>query len=372
VTGPLHNVRVVEFAAIGPVPFAGGLLGDMGADVVRIDRHPVHRSQTGYPPVLSPQFDFHNRNKRSVAVDLKDASQARNVEQMAARADIVLEGFRPGVMERLGLGPDDLFTVNERLVYGRMTGWGQDGPLAPEAGHDLSYLALTGALHAIGGPDLPRPPLNLVADLGGGGMFLVAGVLAAYIEAQRSGKGQVVDTAMLDGVAQLMSGFQALLQQGDWTDERDANIVDGAAPFYRAYATRDEKFIAVAALEPKFYAAFVTGLGLANEDLPEQTDRDGWPVLTARFTETFLTRTRDEWAAVFAGTDACVAPVLTIGEVPAHPHVRARKVFTAFNQACYPSPAPRFSRTPGAIRRSAPEPGQHTQEVFQEWGITAS
>jgi alpha-methylacyl-CoA racemase len=372
VTGPLGHLRVVEFAAIGPTPFAGALLGDMGADVVRIDRHPVPQSQAGYPPVLSQKFDFYNRNKRSVAADLKDASQVTTVKQMIAKADIVLEGFRPGVMERLGLGPDDLFAVNERLVYGRMTGWGQDGPLALEAGHDLSYLALTGALHAIGGPDLPRPPLNLVADLGGGGMFLLSGVLAAHIEAQRSGKGQVVDTAMLDGVVQLMSGFQALLQQGDWIDERDANTVDGAAPFYRAYATRDDKFVAIAALEPKFYAALLTGLGLADEDLPEQTDRDSWPVLSARFAETFRTRTRDEWVAVFAGTDACFAPVLTIGEVTAHPHVTARKVFTDFNQARYPSPVPRFSRTPGAIKLSAPAPGQHTREVFKQWGITAS
>ena len=370
-TGPLDNLRVVEFAAIGPVPFAGALLGDMGADVVRVDRPPVPRPQTQYPPTLSRQFDFYNRNKRSVAVDLKDASQVTTAMQMIAHADIVLEGFRPSVMERLGLGPDECFAVNERLVYGRMTGWGQDGPLAPEAGHDLSYLALTGALHAIGGPDLPRPPLNLVADLGGGGMFLLAGVLAAVIETQRSGKGQVVDASMLDGVVQLMSGFQALLQQGSWIDERDSNVVDGAAPFYRAYATRDDKFVAVAALEPKFYAALLTGLGLADDDLPKQTDPEGWPVLTARFAAVFRTRTRDEWVEVFAGTDACFAPVLTIAEVPAHPHVAARKVFTDYQEARYPSPAPRFSRTPGAIRLAPPQPGQHSDVVFEEWGIRA-
>ena len=371
-SGPLDDLRVVEFAAIGPVPFTGGLLGDLGADVVRIDRPPTPRTPAQYPPELDVRFDFYNRNKRSATLDLKDPAQVSTALQLIARADIVLEGFRPGVTERLGLGPDDCFAVNERLVYGRMTGWGQDGPMAREAGHDLSYLALTGALHAIGGPDLPRPPLNLVADLGGGGMFLLAGVLAATLEARRSGRGQVVDTAMLDGVVQLMSGFQALLQQGDWVDERGANVVDGAAPFYRAYATRDDRFVAVAALEPQFYSALIAGLGLADEDLPHQSDRDGWPRLAKRFEEVFRTRDRDEWVDVFTGTDACFAPVLTIAEVPLHPHVAARRVFTDFEGARYPSPAPRFSRTPAALRRAAPAPGQHTAEVLEEWGVIPS
>jgi alpha-methylacyl-CoA racemase len=372
VTGPLDGLRVVEFAAIGPVPFAGSLLGDMGADVVRIDRPPVPQIRDGYPPVLPAKFDFYNRNKRSVAADLKDALNHEKVMKLIARADILLEGFRPGVMERLGLSPEDCFQVNERLVYGRMTGWGQDGPLALEAGHDLSYLALTGALHAIGGPDLPRPPLNLVADLGGGGMFLLAGVLAAAFESQRSGKGQVVDAAMFDGVVQLMSGFQALLQQGEWTDERDSNVVDGAAPFYRTYETSDGKFVAVAALEPQFYSALLAGLGLADTPLPKQTDRNGWPELTEIFAKTFRSRTREEWVHEFAGTDACFAPVLSIAEVPAHPQSKARKAFTDFSGARYPSPAPHFSRTPSEIRLAAPNPGQHTEDVFEDWGVTNS
>lgn len=242
--------------------------------------------------------------------------------------------------------------------------------MAHEAGHELSYLALTGALHPIGGPDLPLPPLNLVADLGGGGMFLLASVLAATLEAHRSGRGQVVGTAMLDGVAQLMSRFQALLQQGDWVDERDANAVDGAAPFYRAYPTRDDRFVTLAALEPQFWAALLEGLGLADEELPDQLDLAGWARLTERFGEVFRTRDRDEWAAVFAGTDACVAPVLGIGEVPSHPHIVSRGVFTDFEGARYPTPAPRFSRTPAALRRPAPAPGQHTEEVLDEWGVT--
>jgi alpha-methylacyl-CoA racemase len=341
----------------------------MGAEVVRVDRHPVAQSSEGYPPVLPTQFDFYNRNKRSIAVDLKDASDAAKVMKLIARADILLEGFRPGVMERLGMGPQNCFEVNERIVYGRMTGWGQDGPLALEAGHDLSYLALTGALHAIGGPDLPRPPLNLVADLGGGAMFLMAGVLAAIFESQRSGKGQVVDVSMLDGVLQLMSGFQALLQSGNWIDQRAANVVDGAAPFYRTYETSDGKFVAVAALEPQFYAALLTGLGLADTNLPRQTDRGGWPELTATFAKAFGSRTRDEWVDAFAGTDACFAPVLAIAEVQNHPHNVARRVFTDFNGARYPSPSPRFSRTPSSIRLPAPTPGQHTEQVFKDWGV---
>jgi alpha-methylacyl-CoA racemase len=370
VSGPLGNLRVVEFAGIGPAPFAGGFLGDMGADVVRIDRPPARPAVDGYPPALQPTFDFYNRNKRSVALDLKTVEGRAAALALIELADVVIEGFRPGVMERLGLGPDECFAVNPRLVYGRMTGWGQNGPLAQEAGHDLSYLALSGALHAIGGADLPRPPLNLVADLGGGAMYLVSGVLSAVIEASNSGTGQVVDACMVEGVVALMSGFQALLQQGDWVDEREANLVDGAAPFYRAYPTSDGKFVAVAALEPQFYAALLKGLGLADEDLPHQTDRAGWPVLTDRFARVFRSRTRDDWTATFAGTDACFAPVLAINEVAAHPHVVARRVFSDFQDARHASPTPRFSRTPGTLRRAAPRPGQHTGEVLQDWGVS--
>ena len=368
-SGPLRGIRVLELAAIGPVPFAGALLADMGADVVRVDRLPV----PGAPAELPPRFDFYNRNKRSVALDLKRPQAVQTVLQMLGSVDVLLEGFRPGVTERLGLGPNVCIDANPRLVYGRMTGWGQDGPLAQEAGHDINYLALTGALHSIGGAGQPPvPPLNLVADLGGGAMYLVAGVLAALLEARSSGRGQVVDAAMIDGVAHLMSAFQAFRQFGTWTAGRGENLVDGGAHFYGTYETGDGKYVAVGAIEPQFYAALLQVLGLAAETLPPQNDRSRWPAMRVRFAAVFRTRTRDEWVQAMAGREACFAPVLGIDEAPQHPQMQARAVFTHFDEVLHPSPAPRFGRTPGSLRRPAPLPGQHSLEVLTEWGLSAA
>ena len=368
-SGPLSGVRVLELTAIGPVPFAGAMLADMGADVVRVDRLPV----PGSAPELPPRYDFYNRNKRSLALNLKSPKAVQAVLRMAAGADILLEGYRPGVTERLGLGPQVCHEVNPQLVYGRMTGWGQDGPLAQEVGHDINYLALTGALHSIGVPDRPPvPPLNLVADLGGGAMFLVVGVLAAAMEAKASGQGQVVDAAMIDGVSNLMSAFQAYRQLGTWTAGRTENIVDGGAPFFASYETKDGKYVAVGSIEPHFYAALLDVLGLGAEELPAQHDKAHWPAMRERFAAIFRTRTRDEWVQAMGGREVCFAPVLSIDEAPQHPQMRARQVFTLFDEVLHPSPAPRFSRTPGALRRPTPVAGQHSRQVLAEWGVDAA
>lgn len=369
-TGPLTGCRIVELAAIGPVPFAGALLADMGADVVRVDRLPSPQSDPSPAPA---RFDFYNRNKRSVALDLKRPKDVQTALQLIERADVLLEGFRPGVTERLGLGPQACMGVNPRLVYGRMTGWGQTGPMAKEAGHDINYLALTGALHAIGESGRPPvPPLNLVADLGGGAMYLAVGILAAVMQARQSGQGQVVDAAMVDGVTHLMSAFQAFRQEGSWLDERGKNIVDGGAPFYGCYETLDGKYIAIGAIEPQFYAALLEVMGLQHEPLPAQNDRHSWPALQARFAEVFRTRTREQWMALAAGRDACMSPVLSIDEAPEHPQIQARQVYMAFDGLRHPSPAPRFARTPSGVRRPTPAAGQHTQEVLAEWGVGAT
>ena len=366
--GPLSGVRVLELPAIGPAPFCGALLADLGADVVRIDR--VVAADLGTP--RPARFDFYNRNKRSVALDLKSPAAAAAALTLAAHADVLIEGFRPGVAERLGLGPTECLAANPRLVYGRMTGWGQDGPMAQVVGHDINYLALSGALHCIGEADRPpAPPLNLVADLGGGALYLAVGVLAALTEAKASGRGQVVDAAMVDGVANLMSAFQAFRQTGDWTSGRGENIVDGGAPFYGTYETRDGRYVAVGAIEARFYTALLDGLGLAGEPLPAQNDRTQWPVMRQRFAAIVKTRTRDEWVAHMTGRDACFAPVLDMDEAALHPHMRARGVFQAFDGVTHPSPAPRFSRTPGELRCGAPEPGQHSRDVLAEWGVLA-
>jgi alpha-methylacyl-CoA racemase len=366
VTGPLDGFRVVEMGGIGPAPFAGALLGDLGADVLRIDRI----ARPGTEPDLPPRFDFYNRNKRSVALDLKQPEAVASVLHLVAKADALIEGFRPTVMERLGLGPEACLAINPRLVYGRMTGWGQEGPIAQEAGHDINYLALTGALHCLGDGDLPPPPpLNLVADLGGGALYLVVGLLAAAMEARQSGRGQTIDVAMIDGVTHLMSAFQAFRQQGSWTERRTDNIVDGGAPFYRSYTTRDGKFVAVGAIEPHFYANLVKVMGLAGENLPEQNDRPAWPKMRERFAQIFAMRTRDEWVVAAAGRDACLAPVLTIDEAPKHPQMEARDVYTMFDGLRHPSPAPRFSRTPSELRRSTPSPGRDSRQALADWGI---
>jgi alpha-methylacyl-CoA racemase len=362
----LNGFRVVEMGGIGPAPFAGALLGDLGADVLRIDRI----ARPGTEPDLPPRFDFYNRNKRSVALDLKQPAAVASVLHLAAQADALIEGFRPAVMERLGLGPEPCLAVNPRLVYGRMTGWGQEGPIAQEAGHDINYLALTGALHCLGDADrAPQPPLNLVADLGGGALYLVVGLLAAAMEARQSGKGQTIDVAMIDGVTHLMSAFQAFRQQGSWTDRRSDNIVDGGAPFYRSYATSDGKFVAVGAIEPQFYSSLLKVMGIGHERLPDQNDRSAWPEMRERFATIFATRTRDEWVAMAAGRDACLAPVLTIDEAPQHPQMQTRKVYAMFDGVRHPGPAPRFSRTPSTLGRPSPRPGADSRQALADWGV---
>ena len=367
-SGPLAGLCIVELAAIGPAPFAGALLADLGADVIRVDRIPA-AGATAEPPA---RFDFYNRNKRSLALDLKRPEGVATVLRLLARADALTEGFRPGVAERLGLGPAVCLAANPRLVYGRMTGWGQDGPLALEAGHDIDYLAITGALHSIGTAERPAPPLNLVADLGGGAMYLAVGVLAAMLSAQRTGCGQIVDAAMVDGVANLMSAFQAYRQRGLWTEGRAENVVDGGAPHYGTYRTGDGRWLAVGAMEPQFYAALLKLLGLDAQTLPAQDDRSAWPALRARFAAVFATRSRDEWVEAAAGREACIAPVLSIDEAPAHAQMQARDSFTHFDGVLHPTPAPRFSRTPATLRRRAPAAGEHSREVLAQFGFDAA
>ncbi len=341
--GPLAGLRVLELAGIGPGPHAAVVLADLGADVVRVDR----------PAGRTPQFvDPSNsgaglRGRRSITVDLRTEKGREFVLDMAERADVLIEGLRPGVAERLGVGPDDCIGRNPGLVYGRVTGWGQEGPLAQEVGHDINYIGLTGALYAMGRRgQTPPPPLNLVGDFGGGSMLLLVGVLAALFERQRSGRGQVVDAAMVDGTAMLSRMILALKGMGEWTDERQSNIVDGAAPFYDTYACSGGGFVAVGALEPQFYAALLQGLGIDPKSLGDQNDRAGWPAMRERFTELFASRTRDEWAAHFAGTDACVTPVLSFDEASLHPHLVARGTYIEVDGVVQAAPAPRFSRTP--------------------------
>ena len=360
--GPLHGLKIVELAGLGPAPHAAMVLADLGADVVRVDR-------PGGLRLVDESFpDPTLRGRRHVVANLKDPAGRETVLRMVERADVLLEGYRPGVTERLGVGPVDCHARNPRLVYARMTGWGQDGPMAPRAGHDINYISLTGTLHAIGrAGERPVPPLNLVGDYGGGSMLLVIGVLGALWEAQRSGQGQVVDAAMIDGASLLAQTFWGLLGHGLWFDEREANLLDGGAPFYDTYTCADGRHVAVGALEPQFYAELLAGLGLTDaDDLPDQYDRTGWPQLRTRFVAAFATRTRDEWAGVFDGTDACVTPVLSFGEVPAHPHVAARGTIVERDGVTQAAPAPRFSRTPTETpgRASPPEP---VESVLRDW-----
>jgi len=361
--GPLRGVRVVELAGIGPGPYACMLLADLGAEVLRVDR-----PGAGPGPGRS---DLLGRGRRSVALDLKRPEAAEVVLRLVERADALVEGFRPGVAERLGVGPAECLARNPRLVYGRMTGWGQQGPLAPRVGHDINYIGLTGALAAVGEAGRkPVPPLNLVADFGGGAMFLVLGVLAALVERAGSGRGQVVDAAMVDGVTSLLTLFYGLRAGGQWRDERGSNALDGGAPFYDTYECADGRYVAVGALEPQFWAALVDTLGLA--DLPGQLDVARWPELRARLAEVFATRSRDEWATVFAEVDACVTPVLTLGEAPGHPHLAARGTVVEHGGVRQPAPAPRFSRTPGALGAPPTMPGTDTRAALRDWGFDAT
>jgi alpha-methylacyl-CoA racemase len=367
--GPLTGIKIVELAGIGPGPFAAMLLSDLGADVIRVDRA---QNVSGGDPE-SPPIDLLNRGRRSVGVDLKSPDGVETVLRLVDRADVLIEGFRPGVMERLGLGPDACFARNPRLVYGRMTGWGQEGPLANAAGHDINYISISGALHAIGRHGgAPVPPLNLVGDFGGGTMYLVMGVLAALVERATSGKGQVVDAAMTDGSASLLTIFYGLLNLGFWKDERGVNMLDTGAHFYDVYETKDGKYVSIGSIEPQFYHLLLKHTGLAGETLPAQFDREQWPALKEKLAAIFRTKTRDEWCAVMENTDVCFAPVLSMREALAHPHNVARGTFTEVKGVVQPGPAPRFSRTPGAIQRPPAHPGQHTDEALADWGFSAT
>ncbi|MEU0673699.1 CaiB/BaiF CoA-transferase family protein [Streptomyces sp. NPDC006172] len=361
--GPLTGVRVVELAGIGPGPFAAMLLADLGADVVRVDR------PGGSALAVDPAHDVTNRNKRSVIVDLKSPDGPARVLDLAARADVLLEGNRPGVAERLGIGPEACHARNPKLVYGRMTGWGQDGPLAPRAGHDIAYIALTGALGLIGPPDTPPPaPANLLGDYAGGSLYLVVGVLAALHHARATGEGQVVDAAIVDGTAHLSTMLHGMLAAGRWQDRRAANLLDGGCPYYGTYETADGGHMAVGALEPQFYDTFVRLLEL-DHFTDARKDPSRWDDLREAIAARFKSRTRDEWTALFADTDACVAPVLSMGEAPRHPHLAARGTFTDHGGITQPAPAPRFSLTPAVVRGGPARPGADTAEVARDWDV---
>lgn len=365
--GPLTGVKIVEFGGIGPPPMCAMLLADMGADVLRIDR--VQPSGLGLP--VPPRFSVMDRSRRSVAIELKKPEGIATVLRLLDQADALIEGFRPGVMERLGLGPEVCLSRNPRLVYGRVTGWGQTGPLAQAAGHDLNYIALTGAAHAIGRRgQTPTPPLNLVGDFGGGGLYLALGIVAALNGAQRSGKGQVVDAAMVDGAASLMSSIYGLYAAGMINDRRGENILDSGSHFYDVYETFDGKFISIASIEAKFYAELLQRLGLQNESLPDQMDQAHWPELKDRMAKLFRTKTREEWCEILEGTDVCFAPVLSFDEAPQHPHNKARDTFIEVDGVIQPAPAPRFSGTPSQVQRPPAAPGEHTEEGLFDWGFS--
>ncbi len=363
-SGPLAGVRVMEFAGLGPAPFAGMLLADLGADILRMDRH-------GGPETFAVKNSPLDRGRRSIVLDLKDAASVATCFAIAEKADVLIEGFRPGVMERLGLGPDLVCARNPRLIYGRMTGWGQDGPLAKTAGHDISYLALTGALHAMGPAGKPPvPPLQLIGDMGGGGAFLVIGILAALLERERSGKGQVIDAAIVDGTAAQLALILGLRNGGLWSHPRGDNFLDGGAPFYRCYTCADEKFVAVGAIEPKFFAALIGGLELDVETFAaRQYDRSDWPRQHAAFASAFMAKSRDAWAAVFDGTDACVAPVLDFDEAARHPHNIARQTLVTSAGSLAPAPAPRFSRT-ACDTHVAQRKNSDGVDALREWGVS--
>lgn len=365
-TGPLAGLRVIEIAGIGPGPFCAMMLSDMGAEVIRIDR--ASPPDQGIDiPVLS---NVTNRGRRSVVLDLKSPEGVATLKRLAVRADALIEGFRPGVMERLGLGPEELRAVNPRLVYGRITGWGQEGPLAKAAGHDLNYIALSGMLHAIGPADRPLPPLNLIGDYGGGAMYLAFGIVCALLERSRSGRGQVVDAAMVDGAASLGAALYGLLHAGLWQDRRAGNLLDGGVPWYDSYETSDGKHIAIGPLEPRFYDMMLDLLGLTDEALRDRGEANRGR-LRAAFTDVFRTRTRDEWCALLEGTDVCFAPVLSMAEAPRHPHAVARGGFVDVGGVVQPAPAPRFSRSRPAVQGPPAAPGEHTREVLADWGLSA-
>lgn len=360
--GPLSTLTVIELGGIGPTPHAGMILADLGAEVIQLSR-------PGLVPDSGTRADLLSRGKKSMAIDLKTADGPGLVLRLVESADVLIEGFRPGVAERLGVGPDECLSVSPRLVYGRMTGWGQRGPLAGAAGHDIDYIAVSGALASIGPAAQPLPPLNLVGDFGGGSMLLVVGVLAALHHVSITGQGQVVDAAMVDGSALLTTMQHAAMAAGWWTPERGENMFDGAAPFYTTYETADGRWMAVGAIEPHFYEQLLDGLDLTAEALPAQMDRSAWPGLRARLREVFRQRTQSEWEEIFEGTDACVTGVYSMVEAPLHPHNTSRATFVEVDGITQPAPAPRFQGTPASLPESVPTPGQHTREVLSRLGL---
>lgn len=365
--GPLAGIRVVEFAGIGPGPFCAMMLADMGAEVIRIDR-------TGADPEPVPGSQVVNRGRRSVALDLKRPEGRDTALRLLDRADALVEGFRPGVMEKLGLGPEVVLARQPKLVYGRMTGWGQNGPLALAAGHDINYIALSGVLHSIGRPGAPPvPPINLVGDYGGGGMLLAFGIVCGLLEARGSGRGQVVDAAMVEGSALLMSLIYGLRAAGLWSNRAGTNLLDGGAHFYDAYECADGRYVAVGSIEPHFYALLLEKTGLAADpEFSAQMDRSRWPELKRRLADVIRTRSRDQWCELMEGTDVCFAPVLDLDEAPRHPHNRARETFVDLRGVTQPAPAPRFSRTPGRIAGPPPRVGEHSAEVLVDWGFSSA
>lgn len=360
--GPLAGIKVVEMAGIGPGPFCAMMLSDMGAEVIRVDRL-SHKGSGHRANVL-------NRGRRSIAVDLKNPDGVAAVQQLIDGADVVIEGFRPGVMERLGLGPDTCLARNPRLIFGRMTGWGQSGPLAPAAGHDINYISIGGALGAMGYSDRPpAPPLNLVGDFGGGAMYLLAGVLAALVERGTSGQGQVIDAAMTDGTASLLSPFYGMMAMGMWTKERMDNRLDGGAHYYGSYACSDGKFISIGSIEPQFYALLLELCEIDDPEFAKQNDKQHWASLRGKLEALFVTQTRDHWCALLEGTDVCFAPVLDLQEAPQHPHNLARQSFVEIDGVTQPAPAPRFSRTPTTVQAPAAMAGEHSEEILNDWGF---
>jgi alpha-methylacyl-CoA racemase len=366
--GPLFGTRLIEVAGIGPGPMAAMMLSDMGADVIRIDRTRPHVMDR----LAEPRYAVHNRGRRSVAIDLQKPDGVAALLRLVERADGLMEPFRPGVAERLGFGPDVCLARNRRLVYGRMTGWGQDGPLAKAAGHDINYIAVTGALHAIGRKgDKPVPPLNLVGDFGGGGMLLAFGMVCGLIEAGRSGQGQVIDAAMVDGTALLFASTFGWHAAGFWREERAANLTDTGAPFYEVYETSDGKYVSIGSIEPQFFALLMDKVGIPPAERPAQMDRKTWPVLNEKLVAIFKTKTRAEWCRLMEGSDVCFAPVLSISEAPDYPHAKARDSYIDVAGVIQPAPAPRFSRTPPKVRGAACARGTHTDEVLGEAGFSA-
>ncbi len=366
--GPLSGYKLIEIAGVGPTQLTGMLLADMGAEIVRVER--LSKVELGVS--MPGKYGLMNRSRRSIAIDLKQAQGREVVLQLCAGADALFEGFRPGVMERLGLGPQECMRRNERLVYGRMTGWGQEGPLAERAGHDPNYIGIAGVLACIGKKDeAPTYPLNLIGDFGGGALYLAMGLLAAMLEAAKSGKGQVVDAAMVDGAASMMTVFYGLLAAGIWKEQRGGNILDGGAHFVNTYRTKDDQYIVIAPLEERFYSELLDRLKISDPDLrAQQHNRERWPEFAARFQQIFLTKTRDEWCEIFEGSDACFAPALSLTEAAQHPHALARNAYVSIDGISQPAPAPRFSRTPAAIQSPPPETGQHTVEILQDWGFS--